>query len=71
MQWSVRCRRTLRTRLFNIDSMSIYKEGVIMRELRDGEMWEVEILHSTPTDNSCIMDQPPFRQKGNFVNYSF
>lgn len=41
LSWSTISKCTIKTTFLNIESMSIFNKGVIIRELKNEEMWEV------------------------------
>jgi len=71
MDWPTRGQQKLRATFLNIESMSVFNKGLIVRELKSGEVWEVEVLHSTSTAPSFIFGNGNFAQHKNYFNYSY
>ena len=71
MSWSVREKRKVKSTFLNIESKAVFNKGMIIRELKSGEVWEVEVLHSTSIAPGYIITNPTFMQQKNYINYSF
>ena len=71
MDWPTQRKKKTRTTFLNIESMSVFNKGLILRELKSEEVWEVEVLHSTSTAPSFILSNSNLAQQKNYFNYSF
>lgn len=70
--WSIHDKNwAVKEEFLNFDNMSIFNKGVILREIKAGELWEAEIAQTTPLPNSLVVSNTVFLQEKNSLNYSF